>query len=110
MRSFPLFALLIAAATVGAQQPGAGKEVIVPAGGRASRTLSPGIRVGNLLFVSGQLGTRAGQPMDSTIQGQTAQALENMKTVLEAAKTGPDHVVKCTVFLLDMKDFQGMNA
>src|SRR5437879_13794966 len=86
---------------LGAQQP-AGKQVV----GRGSANLSAGIRAGNLLFVSGQLGMRRDAP-DSTIQGQTKQALENMKGVLEAAHTTPDNVVKCTVFLLDMKDFAG---
>jgi 2-iminobutanoate/2-iminopropanoate deaminase len=96
---------LLAAASPLAAQPPAGKQVV----GRGSATLSAGIRAGNLLFVSGQLGMRRDAP-DSTIQGQTKQALENMKGVLEAAHTTPENVVKCTVFLLDMKDFAGMNS
>src|ERR1043166_1478916 len=102
-----IVALIAALSPIGAQQP-AGKQVVVPAGGRGSATLSPGIRVGNLLFVSGQLGMSRSAP-DSTIQGQTKLALENMKAVLEAAHTTPDNAGKCTVFLLDMKDFAGMN-
>ncbi len=88
-----------ATATTGARQ------VIVPAGGRGSATLSPGIRVGNLVFVSGQLGTGA----DTTIQGQTKKALENMKGVLDAAGAKVEDVVKCTVFLVNLSDFAGMN-
>lgn len=72
---------------------------------KASATLSPAIRVGDLVFASGQLGGR-----DSTIQGQTRAALESTKKVLEAAGTTMANAVKCTVFLVDVKDFQGMNS
>jgi 2-iminobutanoate/2-iminopropanoate deaminase len=88
---------------------GGAKQVIVPPGASASTTLSPGIRVGDILYLSGQLGTKPGSPLDSTIQGQTSQALENLKGVVEAAGTTMSNVVKCTVFLADLKDFGGMN-
>ena len=84
------------------------KQVVVPAGRNASAALSPGIRAGDLLFVSGQLGI-SGDPADSTIQAQTKRSLDNMKAVLEAAGTSATNVVKCTVFLVDVKDFAGMN-
>ena len=80
------------------------KQVIVVPGANPNPVLSPGIRVGSLLFLSGQLGGN-----DSTIEGQTKQALENIKKVLDAAGTTVDNVVKCTVFLIDMKDFAKMN-
>jgi 2-iminobutanoate/2-iminopropanoate deaminase len=102
-----LFALLLVAAPLAAQAPT--KQVIVVPGQNPSTTLSAGVKVGNLLFLSGQLGSK-GREMDSTITGQTRQALENMKAVLDAAHTTPENVVKCTVFLADMKDFQGMNS
>jgi 2-iminobutanoate/2-iminopropanoate deaminase len=108
MRVAVLLAALSIAPALAAQQPAA-KQVIIPPGGRRSATLSPGIRAGNLLFVSGQIGLRRDAP-DTTIQGQTKQALDNMKNVLEAAHTSPENVVKCTVFLADMKDFAGMNS
>ncbi len=79
----------------------AGKQII----GTPTRTLSPAVRYGDLVFASGQLGGT-----DSTIQGQTKNALETMKTVLEQAGTNMGNVLKCTVFLVDIKDFQGMNA
>ena len=87
-----------------AQQGASAKQVIMPAGATPSATLSPGVRVGDLLFVSGQLGGR-----DSTIQGQTRQALENVKGVVEAAGATMSNVAKCTVFLVDVRDFAGMN-
>jgi 2-iminobutanoate/2-iminopropanoate deaminase len=83
-----------------------GREVIVPQGGRGSATLSPAVKVGNLVFGSGQLPARG----DSTIETQTTSALTNIKNLFEAAGTSMNNAVKCTVFLIDVKDFQGMNS
>jgi 2-iminobutanoate/2-iminopropanoate deaminase len=85
------------------------KQAIVPAGQNASATLTPGIRHGDVLYVSGQLGTSRTDP-DSSIQGQTKRALENVQKVVEAAGSNMSNVLKCTVFLVDVKDFQGMNS
>ncbi len=76
--------------------------------GTPSPTLSPAIRVGNMVFPSGQLPAR-GEGADTTIQGQTKSALENVKRVLEMAGTTMANAVKCTVFLVEGSDFQGMN-
>ena len=81
------------------------RQPVVPEGTRATATLTPGIRVGNMIFASGQLGART----DSTIQTQTKSALEATKKVFEAAGTTIANTVKCTVFLIDVKDFAGMN-
>lgn len=91
-----------------AQQPASAKQVITLQGANPSPMLSPGIRVGDLVFASGQLGLRRDAP-DTTIEGQTRQALENTKTVLEAAGTSMSNVVKCTVFLVNVADFAAMN-
>lgn len=103
-----LFAALLTltAPPVLAQNPK--REAIIPAGTSASPTLTPGIKVGNLVYAAGQLGTRRENP-DTTIQGQTRIALENTKRVFEAAGTNMAHALKCTVFLIDVKDFGGMN-
>lgn len=84
------------------------RQPVIPAGQSASPTLTPGIRVGDMVFASGQLGMRRDAP-DTTIQGQTRIALENTKKVFEAAGTTMTHAAKCTVFLIDVKDFAGMN-
>jgi 2-iminobutanoate/2-iminopropanoate deaminase len=76
--------------------------------GQASPMLSPAIRVGNMVYASGQLPSRA-EGADTTIQGQTKSALENLKRVLEMAGTTMANAVKCTVFLVDGGDFAGMN-
>lgn len=86
----------------------AAKTVVTPPGQTPSANLSAGIRVGDMLYASGQLGMRRDAP-DSTIEGQTRQALENTKAVLEAGGTNMANVVKCTVFLVKQSDFQGMN-
>lgn len=105
-RTLLLALLTLSTAPAVAQAPK--REVIVPQGSSPSPILTPGIRVGNLVYASGQLGMRRDAP-DTTIQGQTRQALENTKRVFEAAGTNMAHALKCTVFLIDVKDFGGMN-
>ena len=83
---------------------------IVPQDMTATATLSPGIRVGDIIYASGQLGSKRGTPMDSTIEGQTRQALDNIKAVVEAGGSTMPNVVKCTVFLTNLADFRGMNS
>jgi 2-iminobutanoate/2-iminopropanoate deaminase len=85
------------------------RTTVVPQGMAASATLTPGIRVGDIVYTSGQLGTARDAP-DSTIQTQTKKALENVKAVVEAGGSTMAHVLKCTVFLTDVKDFAGMNS
>src|SRR3954469_16023400 len=74
--------------------------------GTSTATLSPGVRVGDLLYLSGQL---PGRDADSTIESQTKSALGRMNPTLAAAGTSKENIVKCTVFLVDVKDFAGMN-
>lgn len=97
-------ALLFAPAPALAQQPASVKQVVVPGSG----VLSSAIRVGDILYVSGQLGMRRDAP-DSTIEGQTRVTLENIKRIVEQAGTTMPNVVKCTVFLTNVADFQAMN-
>jgi 2-iminobutanoate/2-iminopropanoate deaminase len=69
------------------------------------------IVVGDLVFVAGQLGIRldTGDFAGPTIQEQTEQTMLNLGAVLEAAGSGLDKLVKTTVFLVDLADFDGMN-
>ena len=67
-------------------------------------------RVGNMVFVSGQLGFVPGEKaLAATVEEQTELALTNLVKVLEAAGLGPDNVVKTTCFLADMGDFSAFN-
>jgi len=103
-----LISLTLAAMPAYAQEKASARVPVIPAGQSASAILTPGIRVGNMVFASGQLGMSRGAP-DTTIQGQTRAALENTKKVFEAAGTSMANAAKCTVFLIDVKDYGGMN-
>ncbi len=72
---------------------------------------SQAIRVGEFVFVSGQLALRPGDKELSggTIQEQTEQVFRNLKAILDEAGSGLERLVKTTVFLTDLGDFQGMN-
>jgi 2-iminobutanoate/2-iminopropanoate deaminase len=69
------------------------------------------IRIGDLVFVAGQLGIEleTGQLAGSGVSEQTEQAMRNLGAILEAAGSGLDKLVKTTVFLMDLGDFGGMN-
>ena len=63
-----------------------------------------------LVFVSGQLGLKPGDTeISGTIEEQTEQTFANLKAILEEAGSGLDRLVKTTVFLTDLGNFQGMN-
>lgn len=72
---------------------------------------SPGVVVGNLVFVSGQAGRdpRTGV-LAPDVEAQTEQALQNVAAILEAAGSSLANVIRCGVFLVDMHEFQKMNA
>ena len=72
---------------------------------------SPGIRAGNLLFLSGQVGfdPSTGSLVDGGITAQTEQVMRNIGALLAAAGAGFEHVARTTVFLLDMNDVAAMN-
>ena len=72
--------------------------------------LSPAVRAGDFIFISGQVPVGAdGSVVNGGIEPQTRQVLENVKAALTLAGAGMDHVVKTTVFLEDARDFGGMN-
>jgi 2-iminobutanoate/2-iminopropanoate deaminase len=69
------------------------------------------IRVGDLVFVAGQLGIDpgSGELAGPSVEEQTEQIMRNMSVILEASGSGLDKLVKTTVFLLELADFSGMN-
>jgi 2-iminobutanoate/2-iminopropanoate deaminase len=72
---------------------------------------SQAVRCGNLLFASGQIPLRPdGTMLEGDIKAQTRQVLENLSAVLRAAGSSPARVVKTTVFMLDLGEFQAMNG
>jgi 2-iminobutanoate/2-iminopropanoate deaminase len=77
----------------------------------AGGILSSAVRVGNILYLSGQLGTdSAGKLVEGGIGPETKQTLENIKRVLERNGSSMDRVVKCTVFLVDIAEWSAMNT
>ena len=71
---------------------------------------SPGMIFGNLVFVSGQAGRDpATGRLAPDVTAQTEQVLKNIATILEAAGSSLQHVIRCGVFLVDMKEFPKMN-
>ena len=87
------------------------RNAINPAGMFAAGPYSHAIRSGNLVLLSGKLGTDdAGKLVGAGIVEQTKQTFANLKVVLEAAGLGFEQVLKCNVYLTDMADFAAMNA
>jgi 2-iminobutanoate/2-iminopropanoate deaminase len=81
--------------------------------GPPTRPFSPAVRVGDLLFLSGQIGTRAdtgGGLVSGGVEAETRQALTNIKDVLEKVGSSMNQVVKCTVMLADMAEWDRMNG
>jgi 2-iminobutanoate/2-iminopropanoate deaminase len=71
---------------------------------------SQAIAHGGLVFVSGQLGIDPeGNMVEGGIAEQTEQVMQNLAAILEAAGTSLRNVVKATIFLADLGDFQAMN-
>ena len=72
---------------------------------------SAALRAGSLLFVSGQvpLDPATGRMVEGDIASQTRRVLQNVSALLDAASLSFAHVVRTTVFLADMNDFQAMN-
>ncbi len=89
-----------------------GKQAIIsPRAPAAIGPYSQAIRTGDLIFVSGQiaLDPATGQLVGDDIAGQTERVLKNIAAILEAAGSGLHRVVKTTVYLRDLGDFNGMN-
>jgi reactive intermediate/imine deaminase len=92
------------------QQGSANKQVINRPDARPGGVLSAAVRVGDVIFLSGVMGTKPGGGLaDGGIEGQTRQALENVKSALALAGATMADVAKCTVFLTDAANFAAMN-
>jgi 2-iminobutanoate/2-iminopropanoate deaminase len=79
------------------------------------RPFSPAVRVGNLIFLSGQIGTpganaSANAVVPGGIEAETRQTLENIKDILQRSGSSMDRVVKCTVMMADMREWDRMNV
>lgn len=87
-------------------QPVTSPTLPAPAGPYSPATIS-----GNLVFVSGQAGRDpATNALPADVETQTELALKNIAAILEAAGSGLQHVLRCGVFLVDIKEFSKMNT
>ena len=93
------------------QEAPAPLEYIVPDGIARLPVFTPAVRVGDLLFLSGALGTTGSglELIEGGIGPETRQTLENIRSILAAAGATFDDLVKCTVFLADIADYGAMN-
>jgi len=81
-----------------------------PVSGRPDLPFSEAARIGELLFLSGQIGIDgSGRIVPGGIGPETRQALENIRAVLERHGSSLDQVVKCTALLVDMREWEAMN-
>jgi 2-iminobutanoate/2-iminopropanoate deaminase len=89
-----------------------GAKQVINAPSARPGVLSTAVRVGDVVFLSGTLGTKPGGGglADGGIEGQTRQALENVKSAVTLAGGSMADIAKCTVFLTDVANFQAMNG
>jgi len=109
-----LAALIALASACGPRERAADRAVpsveYVAMPGRMGLPFSAVVRVGPMLYLSGQLGTDStGRLAPGGIAPETAQALANIRRLLEAQGSGMNRVVKCTAMLADMAEWGAMN-
>ncbi len=77
----------------------------------AGMPFSEAVRVGNILYLSGQIGVKPGENklIDDTMEGQARQTLDNIGATLKKAGLSYDNVFKCTVMLKDMSEWSAFN-
>ena len=88
------------------------KEVIIPQGGaKPLAPYSPGIRYGDLLFTAGQIGLdpKSQKLVSGGAAAEAQQAMENLRSILEAAGASFDALLKVTIFLVDIADYAAVN-
>lgn len=111
-----LVALLLAPAVATSLAAQASQQpVYLTPYGPPTRPFSPAVRVGNVLYLAGQIGTAganagAAAVVPGGIEAETRQTLNNIKEVLEKTGSDMDHVFKCTVMMADMKEWDTMNG
>lgn len=91
--------------------PGEPEFFAMPSTSGSPLPFSEAVRVGNMLFVSGQVGNlpRTRNLAPGGIGPEARRALENIRDILERHGSSMDRVVKCTVFLTDIKEWQAFN-
>lgn len=111
-----LAAAALAGVTLACSDPGSTSDLEVvhlssPAMEALGVPFPEAVRVGDMLYLSGQLGNRPGttELVPGGIGAETRQTMENIKTVLERHGSGIERIVKCTIFLADIGEWSRMN-
>jgi 2-iminobutanoate/2-iminopropanoate deaminase len=93
-------------------EPNRHRSIVSPALPAPAGPYSPGVAFERLVFVSGQGANdpKTGALVGPDVEAQTEQCLRNVQAILEAAGSSLKHVLRCGVFLADMRDFPKMNA
>src|SRR5688572_4689496 len=99
----------IFAVALGVFVSAAEKRVIAPPGPKPVGPYSPGIAVGDFLYVSGQGGRDAEGKLPSAIDAQTRQTLQNVKAIVEAAGLTMEHVVYSQVYVDNMAHYDAVD-
>lgn len=83
----------------------------MPGAEAGSLPFSEAVRVGDLLFLSGKIGLKPGtmELAEGGIRGETRATMEAIKAAVQRHGSSMDRVVKCTVFLADMDEWEAMN-
>lgn len=109
-RIAPLALAAVALALAGCASAPSATPVHYPSS-PATLPFSEAVRDGDLLFVSGQIGNPPGklELVPGGLRAEAAQALENIRAIVERHGSSMTQVVKCTVFLADMKEWGDFN-
>ncbi len=81
------------------------RQPIIPPGAAPNPNLSPGIKLGNMLYVSGNVGTDANGNLAEGCEAQSRQVMANIRAIVEAAGGRMEDVCKITCFLTNMDDY-----
>jgi 2-iminobutanoate/2-iminopropanoate deaminase len=95
----------VSAVPVKAQSASPTKKVIYANGKKPAKRMNSTVAYGNLIFISG-----VGYHKEGDIKVHTKAVLDQIKAQLEAAGSSMDKVIKCNVYLNDLKDYDAMNA
>jgi 2-iminobutanoate/2-iminopropanoate deaminase len=84
----------------------------IPGAPKAVGPYSPAVKVGNIYYLSGQVGLNpeSGKLVEGGIAAQTEQVIRNVSAVLASLKLNLNNIAKSTIFLTDMGDFQTVNS
>lgn len=112
MRQFIAATALAAVATLSSSAGSADEMIhLAPPGSLADMPFSEAVIYDDFIFLSGQLGVdpETGELVEGGIGPETRQTLENIAATLERAGAGMDDVIKCTVFMADIAEWEAMN-